>query len=85
MPISHRGNHSVILGVTVSYSLDKPLVIHLGNDLNKTTGMKPKASESEVFDFLTFVSVNDIDKNNRVFTIKILTLWHSLFMLEKSI
>ena len=30
--------------------------------------MKPKASESEVFDFLTFVSVNDIDKNNRVFT-----------------
>ena len=45
--------------------------------------MKPKASESEVFDFLTFVSVNDIDKNNRVFTIKILTLWHSLFMLEK--
>ena len=41
--------------------------------------MKPKASESEVFDF------NDIDKNNRVFTIKILTLWHSLFMLEKSI
>lgn len=24
--------------------------------------MKPKASESEVFDFLTFVSVNDIDK-----------------------
>ena len=25
--------------------------------------MKPKASESEVFDFLTFVSVNDIDKN----------------------
>ena len=44
--------------------------------------MKPKASESEVFDFLTFVSVNDIDKNNRVFTIKILTLWHSLFMLE---
>ena len=43
--------------------------------------MKPKASESEVFDFLTFVSVNDIDKNNRVFTIKILTLWHSLFML----
>ena len=47
--------------------------------------MKPKASESEVFDFLTFVSVNDIDKNNRVFTIKILTLWHSLFMLEKSI
>ena len=36
--------------------------------------MKPKASESEVFDFLTFVSVNDIDKNNRVFTIKILTL-----------
>ncbi len=47
--------------------------------------MKPKALESEVFDFLTFVSVNDIDKNNRVFTIKILTLWHSLFMLEKSI
>ncbi len=47
--------------------------------------MKPKASESEVFDFLTFVSVNDIDKNNRGFTIKILTLWHSLFMLEKSI
>ena len=45
--------------------------------------MKPKASESEVFDFLTFVSVNDIDKNNRVFTIKILTLWHSLFMRKK--
>ena len=47
--------------------------------------MKPQATERELFDFLTFVSVNDIDKNNRVFTIKILTLWHSLFMLEKSI
>jgi len=46
--------------------------------------MKTKASESEVFDFLTFVSVNDIDKNNRVFTIKISTVWHSLFMQEKS-
>lgn len=45
--------------------------------------MKPKASESEDFDFLTFVSVNDIDKENRVFTIKILTLWHSLFTQER--
>ena len=40
--------------------------------------MKPKASESEVFDFLTFVSVNDIDKNNRVFTIKILVTIYNL-------
>ena len=46
--------------------------------------MKPKASESEEFDYITSVSVNDIDKNNRVFTIKILTLWHNIFMLEKS-
>ena len=29
MPISHRGNHSVILGVTVSYSLDKAQIIYL--------------------------------------------------------
>ena len=28
--------------------------------------MKPKASESEVFDFLTFVSVNDIDKKQSI-------------------
>jgi len=42
--------------------------------------MKPKASESEVFDFLTFVSVNDIDKNNRVFTIKILIVNTLLFL-----
>ena len=32
----------------------KPLVIHLGNDLNKTTGMKPKASESVDFDFYPY-------------------------------
>lgn len=45
--------------------------------------MKPKASESEDFDFLALVSVNDIDKENRVFTIKISTVWHSLFYARK--
>ncbi len=46
--------------------------------------MKPKASKSEDFDFLALVLVNDIDKENRVFTIKISTVWHSLFKEKKS-